>query len=166
MSTIRILLAAALLLSGPVTTVSAKDTKGAAAEADMQILLNTIRANRKAMVAVNLNLTDDEAAKFWPIFDRYQTEMNAVGDRLATMIQDYTSNFATLADEQATKSVEEYMNIEADRVKVRRAYVEEFAKALPGRKLARFYQIENKMDAVLRYDLASTIPVIEDQAAK
>jgi hypothetical protein len=85
---------------------------------------------------------------------------------LAAMIEDYTTNFSSMSDEKATKSVEDYINIESDRVKVRRSYVEEFAKALPGRKLARFYQIENKMDAVLRYDIAATIPVIEEQAAK
>ena len=166
MSIIRILLATALLLSGSVSGVFAKDVKGAAAEADMEILLNTLRANRKALVAVNLTLTDDEAAKFWPIFDRYHAEMNAVGDRLVKVIEDYASNFSTLSDEQATKVVEDYMSVESDRAKVRRTYVEEFAKALPGRKLARFYQIENKMDAVLRYDLASTIPVIDEEAAK
>ncbi len=63
------------------------------------------------------------------------------------------------------KLVDDYLAIEADRVKVRRSYVEEFAKSLPGRKVARFYQIENKIDAVMRYDLASTIPVIEEESA-
>jgi hypothetical protein len=61
------------------------------------------------------------------------------------------------------KLVEEYLTIEADRVKVKRAYIDEFAKALPGRKVARFYQIENKLDAVIRYDLAATIPVVEEE---
>jgi hypothetical protein len=169
MLTIRILLATVVLLAGSLSLATAKDAKdvtGAAAQADLDILLNTLRANRKALVAVNLNLTDDEAVKFWPIFDRYHAEMNTVGDRLVKVIEEYTSNFATLSDEQATKVVEDYLAIETDRAKVRRTYVEEFAKALPGRKLARFYQIENKMDAVLRYDLASTIPVIEEETAK
>ena len=52
-------------------------------------LLNAIRANRKALVAVNLKLTDDEAAKFWPVYDRYQKDLNAIGDRLLGVIQDY-----------------------------------------------------------------------------
>lgn len=166
MLTIRILLATVVLLVGSLSPAIAKDVTGAAAQADLEILLSTLRANRKALVATNLNLSDEEASKFWPIYDRYQTEMNAVGDRFAAMVQDYTTNFTTLSDEQATKSVESYMEIEADRAKVRKTYVEEFAKVIPGRKLARFYQIENKMDAVLRYDLASTIPVIDEEAAK
>ena len=104
----------------------------------------------------------DEAAKFWPVYDRYQKEINVVGDRLVGVIQDYSANFSNLSDDKATKLVDDYLTVEADRVKVKRAYVEEFGKALPGRKVARFYQIENKMDAVIRYDLAATIPVVEE----
>jgi hypothetical protein len=117
------------------------------------------------MVAVNLGLTQEESAAFWPIYDRYQQEVNAVGDRLVALIQDYAANFRGLSDEKARKLVEDYLAIEGDRVQVRRSYVDEFARSLPGRKLARFYQIENKMDAVLRYDLAATIPVVEEEGA-
>jgi hypothetical protein len=113
---------------------------------------DAIRSNRKALVAVNLKLTDEEAAKFWPIYDRYQQELNAIGDRLVGVIKDYSAHFSDLSDDKATKLVDDYLAVEADRVKVRRAYVDEFTKALPGRKVARFYQIENKLDAVLRYD--------------
>ena len=66
------------------------------------------------------------------------------------MIQDYTANFSDLSNEKAMKLVDDYLAVEADRVKVKRAYVDEFVKALPGRKVTRFYQIENKMDAVIR----------------
>jgi hypothetical protein len=164
MSKTRLLLASALILGLSVAAGrAAQPAGGEAAKADVDALMNAIRANRKAVVAVNLKLTDDEAAKFWPIYDRYQGEINAVGDRLLAVIGDYAKNFQNMADDKAMKLVEEYLTIEADRVKVRRTYVEEFAKSIPGRKLARFYQIENKMDAVMRYELASTIPVIEEE---
>ena len=111
---------------------------------------------------VNLILTDEEAKQFWPVYDRYQKEINAVGDRLIGVIQDYTANFSDLSNDKAMKLVDDYLAIEADRVKVKRAYVDEFAKVLPGRTVARLVQIENKMDAVIRYDLASTIPVVDE----
>jgi C4-type Zn-finger protein len=135
---------------------------GEAAATNLEILLDTIRANKKALVAVNLTLTDEEAAKFWPVYDRYQKELAGIQDRFVAVIQDYTTHFRDLSDEKALKLVDDYLSVEADRVKVRRAYVDEVAKALPGRKVARFYQIENKMDAVLRYDLAAQIPVVEE----
>jgi hypothetical protein len=165
MSKIRLLLASALILGLSATAGRAAQPRGEAAQANLDVLINAIRANRKALVAVNLKLTDDEAAKFWPVYDRYQKDLNAIGDRLVGVIQDYGAHFRDLADDKAMKLVDDYLAIEADRVKVRRSYVEEFAKSLPGRKVARFYQIENKIDAVMRYDLASTIPVIEEESA-
>jgi len=166
MSKTRLLLASALILGLSVAAGrAAQPSGGEAAKTNQDVLVDAIRANRKAVVAVNLKLTDDEAAKFWPIYDRYQGEINAVGDRLLALIGDYAKSFRDLADDKAMKLVDDYLTIEADRVKVRRAYVEEFAKSIPGRKLARFYQIENKRDAVMRYELASTLPVVEEEGA-
>ena len=164
MSKIRLALAVAVILGLPATVVrAAQPPPGPTAEANLDVLVDAIRSNRKALVAVNLNLTDDEAAKFWPIYDRYQKEINATGDRLVGVIQDYTANFSDLSNDKAMQLVNDYLAVEADRVKVKRAYLDEFATALPGRKVARFYQIENKMDAVIRYNLAATIPVVEEQ---
>ena len=132
---------------------------------NLSLLLDTIRANRKALVGVNLQLSADEAAKFWPLYDRYQQEIAANGDRLVALIQDYDASFRDLSNDKALKLVEDYLAIEADRVKIRRSYLDEFAKVLPGRTVARFYQIENKMDAVVRYDLAAGIPVVDEGSA-
>jgi hypothetical protein len=71
------------------------------------------------------------------------------------------TNYKNLSDEKATTIVTDYLTVEEDRAKLRRSYLPEFSKALPGRKVARLYQIENKMDAVLRYELAEEIPVAE-----
>jgi hypothetical protein len=163
MSHIRVLLVLSLLLGVSAAALRAEQPGGGEAmEADLDALVSAIRANRKALVAVNLRLTDDEAVKFWPAYDRYQTEVNAVGDRLIKLVENYTASFPDLSNDKAMKLVEDYLAIEADRVRVRRAHVPEFAAILPGRKVALLYQIENKVDAVLRYDLAATIPVIED----
>ena len=166
MSKIRFLLAGILLLGLSAAAVrAAQPLSGEAGKANLDVMLDSLRANRKAMVAVNLGLSDDEAAKFWPIYDRYQKELNAIGDRLVHVIQDYSANFRDLSNDKAMKLVEDYLGAEADRVKVRRSYLDEFAKAIPGRTVARFYQLENKMDAVIRYDLASTIPVVEEPSS-
>ncbi len=143
-------------------SVAAPPAGAESAPTDVNLLLNTIRANRRALVAVNLNLTAEEAAKFWPLYDRYQQEMNTLGDRLAAVVEDYSTSFRDLANDKALQLVKDYLAVEADRLQVRRTYVDEFAKILPGRTVARFFQIENKMDAVVRYDLAATIPVVDE----
>ena len=165
MSKIRLLFAVVLILGLSAAPLRAVPPPGGQAAAKLDVLLDSIRSNRKALVAVNLKLTDDEAAKFWPVYDRYQKEINALGDRLVGVIQDYSANFSDLANDKAMKLVDDYLAVEADRVKVKRAYVEEFAKILAGRTVARLYQIENKMDAVIRFDLAATIPVVEEESS-
>ena len=150
----------ALLLAVPAFAAEPAKT-GEADKANLEVLRDTIRANKKALVAASLDLSDAEKAKFWPIYESYQKELTAVHDRYLKVIDDYTKSFATLTDEHAKQLLDEWLTADADRVKLRRDYVPKLAEVLSGRKLARFYQIENKMEAVVRYDLAATIPVVQ-----
>lgn len=163
MSRLRLLLAIVLLAASSAAVRAESPATISPADPTLDALLSAIRSNRKAFVAVNLQLTDEEAGKFWPVYDRYQADINKVGDRFLALVQDYTASFPTLSDDKAMKIVEDYLAIEADRVEVRKTYVKEFAASLPGRKVARLYQLENKMDAVIRYDIASTVPVLESK---
>ena len=165
MSKIRFVIALVLsMVISSGTLQAAEPPSSSAEEATLEVLLNAIRANRRALVSVNLTLTDEEATKFWPLYDRYQNEVNALGDRMVGVVQEYTASFRTLSDDKAAKLIEEYLTVEAERVALRRSYLAEFKKVLPGRKVARLYQIENKMEAVTRYDLAASIPVLEEAA--
>lgn len=161
MRSIPTLIVAALLLGLACPPAQAAPA-AAPAEAEMQTLANTIRANRRALVSVNLNLSSEEAARFWPLYDQYQAEINAIGDKVVALVDDYIANFRTISDDKAVALMTDYLAAEAERLKVRQAYLPKFLEVLPGRTVARFYQIENKMDAVVRYDLAATIPVVEE----
>jgi hypothetical protein len=161
MAKMQSVLAAVLISCLSSATVRAAEPGPTASQVNLDILRDTIRANRKALIAVNLALTDEEAAKFWPLYERYQKEISVVGDRMTALVEDYITHFRDLSNEKAMQLAADYLAAEADRLQVRRAYLGEFGKILPGRTVARFYQIENKMDAVLRYDLAGTIPVVE-----
>jgi hypothetical protein len=134
---------------------------GEADEASMQILLDTLQANKQALVDVNLDLTDEEAVAFWPVYERYQGELEALQARLLEVIEAYGASFGKTTDEQANVLIDDYLTVELDRAALRRKYLEPMTEALPGRKVMRFYQIENKIDAVVRYDLAASIPVVE-----
>jgi hypothetical protein len=130
-------------------------------EASPETLLETLRSNKKALVEVNLQLTEEEARAFWPVYDRYQQELSAVQERLLRIIETYEANFGKMNDEKALQLVDDYLAEERDRARIRSSYLEPIRKVLPGVKVMRFYQIENKIDAVLRYHLAATIPVVE-----
>ena len=165
MRSIMLVICSALLLALSTSPArAAEPTLRPAAEADQQALANAVRANRKALVAVNLNLSAEEAAKFWPLYDRYQAEINAIGDRVLAIVNEYIATFQHLSDKHALRLMTDYLAVEGERLKVRQTYLPEFAKILPGRTVARFYQLDNKMDALLRYDLAATIPVVDEKA--
>ncbi|MBX3024631.1 hypothetical protein KF840_06950 [bacterium] len=162
---IALLSCCAALLAGALAVHAAERGGSATLEADRALLVNTVRANRRALVAVNLNLSSEQAAQFWPLYDRYQTEITAIGDRGLAVVADYVDHYAELSNDKALELMTDYLAAEAERLKVRQSYLPEFAKILPGRTVARFYQIENKIDAVLRYDLAESIPVLEQSPA-
>src|SRR6185503_13300920 len=113
MRTARVLLAALCMLVASTSAFA-----GEAADADMDVLRDSIRANKKALVAVNLALTDDEAKAFWPVYDRYEGELKAVNDRLLKVIDDYIASYKNLADEKATTLVTDYLTVEEDRTKL------------------------------------------------
>lgn len=156
-------LALLLLLALAAAPVAAEEVEPADAvqEASMELLLATIRSNEKAFVAVNLALDEEQASVFWPLYDAYQAELSAMDDRLAKIIDEYKRTYGSTTDDQAGKLIDEYLTLERDRAAVRLSYEETFAAVLPGRTLMRFFQIENKIDAVTRYELAASIPVVE-----
>ena len=128
---------------------------------EMDSVRDAIRANRKAVVTANLNLTDEEATKFWPLYEEYLKELNALQDRLAKVVEQYAKQYETLSDDEASNLTAAYVLEEEQRAKLRHTYLPRFATVLPGKTLARLYQVENKFDAVVRYELATAIPLVK-----
>lgn len=151
------------LLAG--SAVAQQGTGTTQTESQLSILLDTIRANRKALVAVNLGLSADEAKSFWPLYDKYLSDLGENQNKVVAVIDEYTKNFSSLPDDKAAQLTKDYLAAESGRVQLRQTYLPQFEKILPGRTLARLYQLENKMDALIRYDLAGRIPVIDEKPA-
>jgi len=128
---------------------------------NMQILGEKIKADKKQLVAENMKLSEAEAKKFWPIYDQYQNELFILRMRSLKLIENYAENYKSMTNAIAKKLLDEYMTIENLRQKVREAYLPKFRKVLPETKVARYYQIENKINAVVNYQLATQIPLVE-----
>ena len=126
---------------------------------NMQILLEKIHADKKLLVAENLQLTDAEAKAFWPVYGRYQDELFLLRTRTANLIKDYAEAYEQLSGETAKKLLDEYMTIQALALKLQQAYLPKFRAVLPEVKVVRYYQIENKIHAVLAYEFGSKIPL-------
>jgi hypothetical protein len=127
---------------------------------NMRIVLDKLKADKKLLVAENMQLTDAEAKGFWPVYDRYQNELFLLRARTARVIKEYADSYETMSDGTARKLLDEYMRIETLRLKLRKAYLPKFGKVLPGVKVVRYYQIENKANAAVDYELAANIPLV------
>ena len=127
---------------------------------NMQIVREKIRADKKLFIAENMQLTEGEAKVFWPIYESYQKDLITLNDRTIKLIKDYARNYQTMSDSVAKKLVDEYMAIEGDRLKLRQAYLPKLRKVLPEKKVARYYQLENKIQAAVNYELAAEIPLV------
>jgi hypothetical protein len=136
--------------------------KPASASANMQILLDKVKADKKLLVASNISLTEVEAQAFWPIYDAYQKDLGALNERLGKGIVAYADayNAGTLTDETATKLSNESIAIEEGEAQLRKNYAAKLAKALPGKKAALYLQLESKIRAAVRYEIAKQIPLV------
>jgi hypothetical protein len=131
--------------------------------ADMQILAEKVKADKKLVVAANMQLTEDEAKAFWPVYEAYQKDLAAINKRLFGAIKNYADayNKGPVSDETAKKLLNQAIAVEEAEVKLKRSYVPRLEKVLPGMKVARYVQIENKIRAVVKYELAAQIPLVQ-----
>lgn len=130
---------------------------------NMQILRDKIKADKKLLVATNMELTESEAKNFWPIYEEYQKDLQKINRRIANLLESYAADFRSksLTDEKAKKLIDEALAIEQAEVNLKSTYAPKLSKALPARKVARYLQIENKIRAVVKYDLAQGVPLVQ-----
>ena len=128
---------------------------------NMQIVIEKIRADKKLFVAANMQMTEAEAKSFWPLYKQYQDELFLLRTRTVQLIKDYADAYETMTNNTAKKLLNEYVAIESLGPKLRQAYLPKFRNVLPEVKVVRYYQIENKINAVLMYELAGNIPLMK-----
>jgi hypothetical protein len=129
---------------------------------NMQILRDKIKADKKLVVASNMELTESEAKAFWPIYEQYQKDLQKINQRIVSLLESYADDFRrkSLTDEKAKKLIDEAVAIEQAEAGLKSAYAPKLSKALPTTKVVRYLQVENKIRAVVKYDLASGVPLV------
>jgi hypothetical protein len=151
-----------LLMSGTLFAQEqgqAQEQQESETRAAVEVTRADIQADRQALVASNLPLTDEQAKVFWPLYREYRAEMQKVGDRLVNLIENYGQNYESLTDEQAAQMMKEYLKMQQDSLAIKNKYMPRFTKILPAKTVMRFYQIENKMDTIVMLAVAAQIPL-------
>jgi len=130
---------------------------------NMQILREKIKADKKLLVATNMELTESEAKGFWPVYEDYQKDLATINQRIIKLIESYAADYRTntLTDEKAKKLIDEFVAIEQAEAGLKASYVPKLSKVLPPKKVARYLQIENKIRAAVKYELAGGVPLVQ-----
>jgi len=141
----------------------AKDGNAAVVDSKMEILRQKIKTDKKYIVSENLNLTETEAKGFWPLYESYQKDLQKINQRISDMATTYIAADARgpISDQLSKKLVSDTLEIERAELDAKKAILAKVAKVLPSYKVAKYAQMENKMRALVKYELAVNIPLIE-----
>ena len=128
---------------------------------NMEIVKEKIRSDKKLFIATNMQLTEAEAKTFWPVYDAHQTELDKLAQREGKLIEKFAASYETMSDDVAKKLLDDSLSIDSSHQKLRRKYLAKFRGVLSDKKVARYYQLESKIDAVMGYELARRIPLVK-----
>jgi hypothetical protein len=163
-----LLLAAAGLVSAltgfsQISIAQTKPTAGDKPASNLAIIHEKLKADKKLIVAKYMELTESEAKKFWPVYEEYKKDLQTSNERLLRLLESYAADYKnkSLTDEKAKKLLDEWIAFEQDEGKRRGAFAPKVLQALPAKKAARYLQIENEYRILMRYDLATTVPLVQ-----
>lgn len=154
---------ALLTLAAVITILVASPAVSQDKPADnMLILQDKLKADKKLLIAENMELTESEAKGFWPVYEAYQKDQAAINQRIAKLIKSYAESYRSgnITDKKAQKLTAELVAIQQEEGNFQASYVPKLSKVLPPKKVARYLQLENKIRAVVKYRLAEDIPLV------
>ena len=153
---------ATTLLSAQQAPASGKNmTEEQVNDANLQLMRQDVRSERKKIVAANLPLTETEAPKFWPVYDRYIAETVKVNDSRLALLKEYANSIDTTSEQQADSLIKRWLALDQDDSQLRLKYVPEFEKVISHKKTAMFFQIDRRLSMLIDLQLASQVPLVK-----
>jgi hypothetical protein len=148
-------------LSVFILLLSFSSTSSAQTALDEQIALarQSAHTDRKIIVMGNVNFTADESAEFWPAWNEYRAAMSANGDRTLGLIKTFAENFESMTDQTANELMTDSYSIRMQDIVIQQQFAKRIGEFMPAKKVMRVIQIENKLDAAIRLQMASEIPL-------
>ncbi|MBA5867481.1 MAG: hypothetical protein GDA67_12390 [Nitrospira sp. CR1.3] len=157
---ISLFLTGALLMTVPAFAEDAMGTKQS--DTNMEILKQKLKADKKLLIASNMELTDAEAKNFWPVYESYQKDLEGVNKQLGKTIMEYADAFnkGSISNDTAKKLLGEALSVEEQETKLKRSYAEKLEKVIPATKVARYIQMETKIRSLIKFEMAQQIPLV------
>jgi hypothetical protein len=131
------------------------------AKSQRQLDIAAAKAEQKAVVGQNMQLTAAQAKVFWPLYDAYEGQMDRIEDRHIREIKNYVESYNKLTNADANRKLDEVIAIQQARLNVQQQYIPKFRAALPGVVVTRFFQIDNKLRAMVQCNIAQMVPLAQ-----
>jgi len=148
-----------IVLSVPVAYGQSPDTTST-----IESLRADLRADRAKIITHVMQFSDKDSAAFWPVYRRYEADVTKLNDQRVALIREYASSFASLTDEQASSLTSRALKFERERADLDQKYFKDFSKVLPGVVVAKFFQLQHRLNLLGDVELAAHLPtVFQDQ---
>jgi Spy/CpxP family protein refolding chaperone len=144
------------------TQPQSKAEDQAATAQEIELMRKDIRSMRKQLVAANLKLTDDQATKFWPVYDQYIAELVKVNNTKYALLKEYFDSYGTLSAEQADSMTKRLLALDVSVAELRQKFQPNFRAVLPAKETATFFQIDRRIAMMIDLQLASQIPLVQE----
>lgn len=148
--------------SAQTSTASGKDNQ-ASIDQSVALIRKDLRSNKKKTIAASLQLTEAEATRFWPLYDRYSAELSKLGDQRYELIKEYANGFGTLTDDQALSLLKRSLSLDEQVAQLRSRYLAIVNEVLPGTKTATFFQLDRYINSLIDVQVAGAIPLVQEQ---
>lgn len=156
-----LILGGAFVLQGSLLPAQQPASTPTVSDQDIQMLRQDIRSQKKQIVAANLQLTDAEATKFWPVYDAYTQETVKIHDQRYALIKEYAQTYDTMTDVQAKSLIKRWAATDQALISLRLQWMPKFEAVLPGKKAALFFQLDRRLALLIDLQLSSMIPLVK-----
>ena len=155
-----IALGAAAFVAAQAPSAPAASPKTADVDKAIELFRKDVRAEKADIVAKTMQLDATQAAAFWPVYKAYEAERQTLGDQRVAVIQDLAEHFDSLNDAKAKGLLDRSMAIQEQRVALEKKYKDEFLKVLPAKTVARFFQVDSRLNNLIDLKVSSQIPLV------
>lgn len=140
----------------------------ASSQGDINSEIESLRADYRAdkvkIITAVMQFTEKDSAAFWPIYKKYEAELTKLNDERVDLIKAYANKYDTMTDADAKSMSEKAFDLESRRVELRKKYFKEFSSKIPATVVARYFQLEHRLDLLVDLELASELPPLQKKS--
>ena len=129
-------------------------------QAYVQLLRADLKSQKEAIIKEEMQLNQQQAAVFWPIYEQYNVDQTKLGDEKLAVVQDYAANFLTMTNEKADELAQRVLALDDQKLALRRKYYKLMKAYLPAILVVRLFQVEDQIQLLLDLKIASNLPII------